>query len=103
MPWWGWIAIGVAWVYLGFVAWRWDRYESSLLGTESVFMCCLLLWPLAFVGIAHRPRRPWLAREPRPSATERVVAAQARSLELEREAGLEFDGIFLLPDKAGRS
>ena len=87
----------VVWVYLGFVAWRWDRYESP---GQDLLIECLFLWFIVFLAASKRPRCPWLAWEPKPpkpTPLERRQAAEARSIALEREAGLEFDGIFLMP------
>jgi hypothetical protein len=93
------VAIGAGcfvWTYFGLVALRWDRHLG---GTPADFsmLVFLLWWIVVLVYWRVRPSKPWRITDPPPSAAERVKLAQERSEVMERECGLVFDEVVLLP------
>lgn len=82
----------VIWCYLGRVSIRWDKCADDTPCPPLAF----ILWILVFPALWHRkPPCPWSITDP-----IKVIPAEEMSLQMERETGLEFDGIFLRPGYA---
>jgi hypothetical protein len=93
--------VGCIWTYCGLIAIRWDRYGCKI-QYDFLPMITFILWWIVIPAYWHsRPPKPWRITDPRPSAAERVRLAEQRSMELERECGLVFDEVILLPGYVG--
>jgi hypothetical protein len=92
----------IVWTYLGLIAARWDQYNCPaawLLGSRWLYrvVTFLVWWIVIPIYWSVRPPKSWRITDPPPSAVERVKLAQERSETMERECGLVFDEVVLLP------
>lgn len=106
MSWWQWFILGVSlYSYLGLIGARVDRYIFGDQACSIAAFCCWWLILIDFkiltdfTDFKKWPRCPWLPFEPPPTSQERIEIARRQSLEMEEEAGLKFDGIFLVEEK----